>query len=132
MSRDSDRWKDATQRQREINEEKAKDPLCDDMDNIKSFINSEDYHVALGLLKETGESIKIGWREGAHSSTRYFLGGPGFYYQEGRGDETNLFTKIYDPIIRQIAEAFRNENKDISFIDFIVERLDDIADNVGK
>ncbi len=100
-----------------------------DIADINLFTQSGHWDLALNLISACEKPIQIGWTEGAHTTVGYFLGEDGYYstyIQEGREIRTCPVKDI------DIAKAFRNQYKRISFNDFIYGKLDEIADACPK
>lgn len=97
--------------------------------DMGAFMQSAYWDLALNLISASEKPIQIGWAEGAHTTVGYFLGQNGYYStytQDGREIRTCPVSAS------DLAKAFRNQHKDISFNDFMYEKLDEIADACPK
>ncbi len=133
MTTRSEKYRDATKAYAD-----AKKPVSFDTEtaDILSFMQCAYWKPALSLLKASDKEIQIGFAEGAHSDVGYFLGNLGFFISYKKDNEmvSETFYQTKDKAFpaTDFAKAFRNQNKEISFTDFIYEKLDEIADACPK
>lgn len=128
ISSRAERYKKAAETYRKI----IHDELASEMKEILEFLSWEDWPFAIEMLRESEEEIRFGWQDGAHVDVGYYLCGAGFvrkYFDDGHMKTETLDPKNRNSLV-EIAMAFhhQNEGTEVSFLDYIYAKLNEIAE----
>lgn len=118
-------------------------PLEEVCKEISSFMKSEEWDPAIALIKASVRAgkkpIQVGYQKGGCvGGVGYFFGEEGFYftYRENGVDSVHPFLKditfANDVNVMNLAKAFVNRYKNMSFLDHVFANLDKIADACPK